>query len=239
MGKRTALGSLVLVSAVVGVIGTAFAQKPAAPPASAPGPEAPAAQPGATASAEPAKVSRPAAGYGWSDTKPKRGTGAVPRAARATRSGAAATFPSFSASEVGSRLVVHLSSSTAVEEHKAAGSVTYVLKGAHVNRWNDTNPLVTVHFNTPVAQARLVPHGADLHLVVQLRAAVSPTYKVTAGQAGAASLEIDFPKGEFGGGDLPTVPKATTKPATPAATPTVTPAPSAAPAPAQKPGPTP
>lgn len=166
----------------------------------------------------------------------------MPRAARATRGGAAATFPSFTASEVGSRLVVHLSSSTAVEEHKAAGSVTYVLKGAHVNRWNDTNPLVTVHFNTPVAQARLVPHGSDLHLVVQLRAAVSPTYKVAAGQAGSASLEIDFPKGDFGGGDLPSVPKATAKPAgtapaSPAATPP--PAPSSAPAPAQKPGPTP
>lgn len=234
MGKRTALGSLVLVSAVVGVFGTAFAQKPAAQPAT----DAPAAQPAASGSAEPAKVSRPAAGYGWSDTKPKRGSGAAPRA-RATRTGAAATFPSFTASEVGSRLVVHLSSSTAVEEHKAAGSVTYVLKGAHVNRWNDTNPLVTVHFNTPVAQARLVPHGADLHLVVQLRAAVSPTYKVTAGQGGAASLEIDFPKGEFGGGDLPSVPRTTPKPASSAATPAVTPAPSAAPAPAQKPGPTP
>ena len=33
---------------------------------------------------------------------------------------------------------------------------------------NNTNALVTVHFNTPVTSARLVPHGHDLWFVVAL-----------------------------------------------------------------------
>jgi hypothetical protein len=46
-----------------------------------------------------------------------------------------------------------------VEEHKARGSITYVLKNAGARVWNNTNALVTVHFNTPVSRARLVPRG--------------------------------------------------------------------------------
>jgi len=140
----------------------------------------------------PAKERRGAAGYGYSD-KPTTRRGAVARP-RTVHTGPSAAFPSFTTATGGaSRLVVHLSANVPVEEHKAAGSVTYILKGVHVNRWNDTNPLVTVHFNTPLSQARLVPRGADLHLVLDLRAAVSPTFKVTATEGGGASLEIELP----------------------------------------------
>jgi len=173
-----------------------------------------------------AKEKRAAGGYSYSDKRPRSSGAARPRPAR---TGPSAAFPSFHASDGGgSRIVVHLSASVPVEERKAAGSVTYILKGVHVNRWNDTNPLVTVHFNTPVSQARLVPHGADLHLVVDLRAASAPTFKVSPGQAqgAGASLEIDFPKGDF----------TTPGPATPAApaakaTPAPTPAPKTVPTP--------
>jgi hypothetical protein len=140
----------------------------------------------------PAKERRGAAGYGYSD-KPTTRRGAVARP-RAVHTGPSAAFPSFTTATGGaSRLVVHLSGNVPVEEHKAEGSVTYILKGVHVNRWNDTNPLVTVHFNTPLSQARLVPRGSDLHLVLDLRAAVSPTFKVTATEGGGASLEIELP----------------------------------------------
>ncbi|MCW5831782.1 MAG: hypothetical protein KIS78_04935 [Labilithrix sp.] len=45
--------------------------------------------------------------------------------------------------------------------------------------WNNTNALVTVHFNTPVARARLVPRGQDLHFIVELRSAATPTWKMS------------------------------------------------------------
>jgi hypothetical protein len=96
-----------------------------------------------------------------------------------------------------SRLFVALTQTVQVEEHPAKGVLTYVLKGAHVALHNNTNPLVTVHFNTPVVRARLVPVGTDLHFIVELRAAVTATWKVTPGKDGTSLLMVDFPKGTY------------------------------------------
>ena len=72
-----------------------------------------------------------------------------------------------------------------------------MLPGAHVDRFNNYNPLVTVHFNTPVTSARLVPHGQDLWFVIDLRANVQPTVAMDAAKDGAAMMRIEFPKGEY------------------------------------------
>jgi len=126
----------------------------------------------------------------------RRATG--PRIVR--RAGPQATFPGFEQlPDGGSRLFVQLSQNVPVEERRAQGSITYVLKGAHARVFNDTNSLVTVHFNTPVASARLVPQGKDVLFVVALRAAASPTFKVQDNQDKTSTLMIDFPKGDFGG----------------------------------------
>ncbi len=73
----------------------------------------------------------------------------------------------------------------------------YVLKGAHVEKRNNFNPLVTVHFNTPVTSARLVPHGKDLWFVVDLRASVQPSVTMDAAKDGGAVLRIGFPSGSY------------------------------------------
>jgi hypothetical protein len=72
-----------------------------------------------------------------------------------------------------------------------------VLKGAHVGKRNNYNPLVTVAFNTPVTSARLTPHGRDLWFVVALRADVQPTVTMDAAKEGGAVLRIEFPKGDY------------------------------------------
>jgi hypothetical protein len=136
----------------------------------------------------------PAAGYAYAD-KPAAGSA---RRARFRSHGPVVNMPGFEQGpDGGSRLFVQLSQSVPVEERKAQGMITYVLKGASPRVWNNTNALVTVHFNTPVSRARLVPHGQDLHFVVELRAAVSPTWKVNEGQDKTATLAIDFPRGDF------------------------------------------
>ena len=143
----------------------------------------------------------PAAGYAYSD-KPTASRSAT-RARYRTR-GPVVNMPGFEqTADGGSRLFVQLSQSVPVEERKAPGSVTYVLKGASPRVHNNTNALVTVHFNTPVSRARLVPQGQDLLFVVDLRAAVTPTWKMTEGADKTATLTIDFPKGDFlqGGAD--------------------------------------
>jgi hypothetical protein len=86
-----------------------------------------------------------------------------------------------------SRLIVELTKPVA----------TYVLKGARVIKRNNTNALVTVHFNTPVTSARLVPHGHDLWFVVELRASVQPTVTMDTSKDGGAVMHIELPKGQY------------------------------------------
>jgi hypothetical protein len=111
---------------------------------------------------------------------------------------AAGAVPGFETLADGSsRLFVELTKPVAYETRTARGTVTYVLKGARVVRRNNTNALVTVHFNTPVTSARLVPHGRDLWFVVALRADVQPTVSMDAGKDGAAVMHIELPKGQY------------------------------------------
>jgi hypothetical protein len=148
------------------------------------------------------------AGYSYADPKPAKGQ-PQPRAvhhppAPAKHVGPVATLPGFETLGDGTtRVFVQLTESVPVEERKAKGTITYVLKGAHVTIHNNTNPLVTVHFNTPVNQARLKPAGNDLLLVIDLRAASTPAWKMTTAKEGGAILQVDFPKGTF----LPEAPK--------------------------------
>jgi hypothetical protein len=118
------------------------------------------------------------------------------------RSGPLATFPGFEQlPDGGTRFFVQLNQSVPVEERRAQGSITYVLKGAHLRVRNDANSLVSVHFNTPVFRARLAPSGNDLLFILELRAAATPTFKLTDNQDKSATLQIDFPKGDFINGD--------------------------------------
>lgn len=101
------------------------------------------------------------------------------------------------------RLFVELSRPVPYETRVARGSITYVLKGVRVERRNNQNPLVTVHFNTPVTSARLLPHGHDLWFVVALRSAVQPAVAMDPGKDGGAIMRIEFPKGNYIRGKAP------------------------------------
>ena len=108
-----------------------------------------------------------------------------------------------------SRVFVQMAKPAAYAAKAARGTLTYVLKGVHIDRRNNLNALVTVHFNTPVTRARLVPHGSDLWLVLDLRENVQPQVAMDATKDGGAMLRVEFPKGDY----LPGAP------ATPAVTP--------------------
>lgn len=139
--------------------------------------------------------STPMAGYAYGD-KPTASS-RVARTRYRSR-GPVVNMPGFEqTADGGSRLFVQLSQSVPVEERAAQGSITYVLKGASPRVWNNTNALVTVHFNTPVARARLVPRGQDLHFIVELRSAATPTWKMSESTDKTSTLTIDFPKGEY------------------------------------------
>jgi hypothetical protein len=130
-------------------------------------------------------------------TTPGAPTGHVRHASAKSGNWAVATYPGFTMrDDGGSRVFVQLTRPVTVEEHRAAGEITYLLKGAHVTERNNENALVTVHFNTPVSRARLRPVGGGLALTIELRGAAQPTYKVE-GADGGSRLVIDFPEGHF------------------------------------------
>lgn len=224
--------SLLLSLGLALVPGLALAQTPAATGTgtAAPAATGTAAAPAATTTAgggndsgdqKPKGPVRAATGYGYgtppSGTKPAAPV-ATPRRAVARPGAPIATFPGFEVTgDGGSRVFVQLTQQVPVEERRAAGSITYVLKGARVNVWNNHNALVTVHFNTPVTRARLVSVGADTHLVVELRSAATPTYNVSAVQGGGAVLSVVFPKGDFITGNEETDAENAQKSAQPAA----------------------
>jgi hypothetical protein len=194
---REKLGTVGLVLALTpGIAAAQNAQTPA-PPATTQGAQQQAAPAGSAATGDTPKAPSYSGpnGYGYSD---KKATGNVVHHVRVRKGAPVATLPGFEQlPDGGSRLFVDLSSQVPVEERRAPGSVTYVLKGAQVTHHNNTNALVTVHFNTPVYRARLVPSGSDLLFVVELRdPKAAPAFKMSAkGQGGI--LTVDFGKGEY------------------------------------------
>ncbi len=194
---REKLGTVGLVLALTP--GLASAQTTPAQPApnQGQGQTAPAGAAAAEAPKTPAYAGPQGSSY--SDKKPTGGSSTAPIHRVRVRKGApVATLPGFEQlPDGGSRLFVDLTTQVPVEERRTAGSVTYVLKGAQVTHHNNTNALVTVHFNTPVFRARLVPSGADLLFVIELRdPKAAPAYKMSArGQGGI--LTVDFGKGDY------------------------------------------
>jgi hypothetical protein len=147
----------------------------------------------APALAQESATSAPSPASGQGQARPAK---RAPRRARANSPDA--VMPGFETLADGStRLFVELTQPVAYSATVGRGAISYILKGAHVDRRNNYNPLVTVHFNTPVTSARLVPHGKDLWFVIALRANVSPNVTMDATKEGGAILRIEFAKGDY------------------------------------------
>jgi hypothetical protein len=132
----------------------------------------------------------------------KKGGKSAPVAAKKVAPTTIAQWPGFQlTADGGSEVMVEFTTNIgAPTEHKAAGTLTYVFSGAHIAKHNNQNPLITLHWNTPVATARLVPKGAELHLVIELRPGVSvaPSTGIRAGGDGTGQqFFVKFGAGSF------------------------------------------
>lgn len=189
--------ALVAILSFIPVLAVAETPAPIAAAGSGAAPAADADAPSAASSA-PAKAVVPATGYSYGAAATQRVDHAHVRAGHGSPVGTDARMAGFETLADGStRLFVELSRPVAYDTKAGRSTLTYVLKGAHADRRNNQNPLVTVHFNTPVTSARLTPHGPDLWLVVDLRANVQPTATMDATKDGTGRLRIEFPKGEY------------------------------------------
>ncbi len=228
VARAVRVSPIVAVVALTGLMALVPAVAPAQtgpqPASTPPDTAAPSASPAPAGSDAPAKPVVPATGYGWS-TKP---SGKARLRVRATRASAASSaspngtvIPGFETLADGSsRVFVQMPKPAPYSTKVAKGAITYVLKGLHIDRRNNLNALVTVHFNTPVTRARLVPHGGDLWFVVDLRANVQPTVSMDATKDGGAMLRVEFPKGDYlAGAPSPVSPAAPMSPTPPSPSP--------------------
>ncbi len=126
---------------------------------------------------------------------------AAPRARRKAKPAAPAvapgtpiaTYPSFRLLDDGSsRVTVEITRKVAVTEHKARGRVVYSLAGAAVPGSNSRLALPTSVFHTPVDRVEVVAQGDGADLIIELREAVEPTFRVFDTPRGSSVLQVDF-----------------------------------------------
>jgi hypothetical protein len=155
-------------------------------------------------SATPDKPKRSVtAGHSWSDKPQARRRVKRPRR-RYDPTAPNVTFPGFRLLPDGTSLIwVVISRRVPVDVHRAKARVTYTLQGADVHLRNNTHPLVTTHFNTPLARMRLKPHRQGAQLVVHLREALEPEHRVVDGPRGTMVLQVTLPRATRSYADQP------------------------------------
>jgi hypothetical protein len=157
--------------------------------------DGPAAAPVSSASGTPTTTpSNVNGGYTWRNPPPihKRG---VQHRQKADPSRPQAKGPEFAiASDGSSHLSLQLSQSVEVTMTAQARQLVFELPNTQITVPNDSNPLVTTHFPTPVNRVRLLAHGKNARLVVELRESTSPQRHVRQLPNGAVVLEIVFPR---------------------------------------------
>ena len=77
-----------------------------------------------------------------------------------------------------------------VTRKRVKNRLRYFMPGAQVGVYNNTNPLVTKHFNSPISWARLHPVRGGAELVVQLRESVEARHTTTSEPGGTMLLRV-------------------------------------------------
>ena len=134
-------------------------------------------------------------GYSWRDKRPAHKAAVHHQKQKVDPSRPQAKGPEFALSTDGtSRISVQLSQRVEVTVSAHPNQYVYELPNTQVPVPNDTNPLVTSHFSTPVKNIKLVAHGKNAQLIVELRESTTPQHQVRALPGGITVLEITMPK---------------------------------------------
>ena len=168
------------------------APKPAPPPSAEQAPAPPAG--GDDKAGEEKKPGGPVGGYSWSDKPKKRWVRrATPK--KLDPNAPLATYPGFRMLPGGKSAVwLYINKKVPVDVRRAAGRVVYVLPGVQVGTVNNTRPLLTHFFETPLARAQLRPEKGGAELVLELRENVQPTHRVVDGPRGTMILQVELPR---------------------------------------------
>jgi hypothetical protein len=160
----------------------------------------------ATATGKIAAASPPAAAKSAAKPAPRRRNRSKPPPRTLAPNTPFASYPAFRLLDDGqSRVVVEVSRKVTITEHKAQGRVVYRLDDVALPGHNAHLALPTGFFRTPIDRVGLVEQGKGVDLVIELREAVQPTYRVLDTPRGIV-IQVDFPRPS--GAEAPPAPTA-------------------------------
>ncbi len=106
------------------------------------------------------------------------------------------TWPGFELLEHGSRIFVQSTRPVTYRRIEEPNRIVLVLENTRIHLRNNLNPLVTAHFNTPVAEAYLRRHRRHTHLVLEMKVGVEPAIRQVS-ENGYHFLFLEFPPGNY------------------------------------------
>lgn len=106
------------------------------------------------------------------------------------------TWPGFEMIESGSRIFVQTTRPVTYRRADEPNRIVLVLERTRIHLWNNHNPLVTEHFNTPVARAYLRHSRRDTLLILEMKVGSEPTIRQTS-EGEYNFLFIEFPAGSY------------------------------------------
>lgn len=120
-----------------------------------------------------------------------------------TKAGTWVTWPGFlMRPDGGSRIFLQTTRPIEYSRSNHKKKLTLTLKDASVHLTNNHNPLVTIHFNTPVRRAYLKRSRKQTDLVIELKVESNAGISQFSDQDGYHYLFVDFPPGSYPlGGD--------------------------------------
>lgn len=106
------------------------------------------------------------------------------------------TWPGFEMTQGGSRFFVQSTRPVTYTRSREDGRILIVLQNTRINLRNNRNPLVTRHFNTPVAEAYMYHRRRDSVLALEMKVDATPTIRQVS-EDGYHFLFIEFPSGNY------------------------------------------
>ncbi len=142
----------------------------------------------------PGAVAEPVAGYSWKEGKRTAPTRRF-RVPAVDWSKPVATYPGFMMLPDGRSTVwVQVNRAVDVSVERRGRTVVVTLPTVQVSVLNNTNPLVTAHFPTPLVKAHLRRTTPGAQLVLEFREEVQVHHEVLSGPRGMMTLRVIVPR---------------------------------------------
>lgn len=118
------------------------------------------------------------------------------------KSGSWITWPGFFMTPDGSsRLFLQTTAPLEYKKKSSEKKIILTFKNTKIHLSNNQNPLVTLHFNTPVRKAYLKKVSKKTELILELKTKATPTISQSTDADGYSYLFLDFPAGQYPQGE--------------------------------------